>query len=79
MLISTDAKLGLLDEIDKLLFFERGIQGGVNGVGEIRHFCANNDLLPHHNPSKTTTFGAFFDVTSLYAGSMQKNDAYGQL
>ena len=72
MLISTDAKLGLLDEIDKLLFFERGIRGGVNGVGEIRHFCANNGLLPHHNPSKATTFGAFFDVTSLYAGTMQK-------
>ena len=72
MLISTDAKLGLLDEIDKLLFFERGIRGGVNGVGAIRHFYANNDLLPHHNPSKATTFGALFDVTSLYPGTMQK-------
>ena len=71
MLISADAKLGLLDEIDKLLFFERGSRGGVNGVGEIRHFYANNDLLPHHNPSKATTFEAFFDVTSLYAGTMQ--------
>ena len=72
MLISTDAKLGLLDEIDKFLFFERGIRGGVNGVGKIRHLYANNDLLPHHNLSKATTFGAFFDVTSLYSGTMQK-------
>ena len=72
MLISTNAKLGLLDEIDKLLFFERGIRGGVNGVGEIRHFYANNDSLPHHNPGKATTFRAFVDVTSLYAGTMQK-------
>ena len=76
MLISTDAKLGLSDEI---LFFERGIRGGVNGVGEIRQFYANIDLLPHHNPSKATTFGAFFDGTSLYAGTMHKNDTYGQL
>ena len=73
MLISTDAKLALLDEIDKLSIFERGIRGGrVNGFGEIRHFYDNNRLIPHHNPSKATTFGAFFDVTSLYAGTMQK-------
>ena len=51
--------------------------GGVNGVGEIRHFCANNDLLPHNNPSKATTFGTFFDVTSLYAGTMQKKMPMG--
>ena len=24
------------------------------------------------DPNKATTFGAFFDVTSLYAGTMQK-------
>ena len=72
MLISTEAKLGLLDDIDKLLFFERGIRGGVNGIGEIRHFTANNPLLPSFASSETTTFGAFFDVTSLYAGTMQQ-------
>ena len=72
MLISTKVTLGLLDDIDKLLFFERGIRGGVNGIGEIRQFKANNPLLPEHDPNKATTFGAFFDVTSLYARTMQK-------
>ena len=72
MLISTEAKLGLLDDIDKLLFFERALRGGVNGIGEIRHFTAKNPLLPSFASSETTTFGAFFDVTSLYAGTMQQ-------
>ena len=62
--ISTRVKLGLLEDIDMLLFFERRIRGGIKGVGELRHFTANN---PHLN-----TFGAFYDVTSLYAGTMQK-------
>ena len=29
-------------------------------------------MLPHHNATKATTFGAFFDVTSLYVGTMQR-------
>ena len=36
MLLSTEGKLGLLDDTDKLLFFERSIRGGFNGVGEVR-------------------------------------------
>ena len=55
-----------------LLFFERGIRGGINGVGELRHFTANNPHLNTFDPSQKTTFGAFYDVTSLYAGTMQK-------
>ena len=72
MLISTEAKLGLLDDIDKLLFFERSIRGGVNGVGEVRQFRANNSMLGDYDRNEVTTFGGFFDVTSLYAGTMQK-------
>ena len=72
MLISTEAKLSLLDDIDKLLFFERAIRGGVNRIGEIRHITANNPLLLSFSFSVTPTFGAFIDVTSLYAGTMQQ-------
>ena len=68
MLISTEAKLGLLDDNDKLLFFERSICG----VGEVRQFRANNSLLSDYDRNEVTTFGGFFDVTSLYAGTIQK-------
>ena len=72
MLISTRVKMGLLEDVDMLLFFERGIRGGINGVGELRHFTANNSHLNTFDPSQKTTFGAFYDVTSLNAGTMQK-------
>ena len=68
----TNVKLGLLQDVDMLLFFERGIRGGINGIGELRHFTANNPHLNSFDPNEKTTFGAFFDVTSLYAGTMQK-------
>ena len=72
MLISTIVKMGLLEDVDMFLFFERGIRGGINGVGELRHFTANNPHLSTLDRSQKLTFGAFYDITSLYAGTMQK-------
>ena len=72
MLITTSATLGLLTDIDMLLFFEKGIRGGINGIGELRHFVANNKYLDSFDVSQPSVYGAFFDVTSLYAGTMQQ-------
>lgn len=72
MLITTRATLGLLTDVDMLLFFERSIRGGINGIGELRHFEANNQHLGSFDPTKPSVYGAFFDVTSLYAGTMQQ-------
>ena len=41
MLISTKVELGLLTDIDMLLFCERGTRGGISGTGALRHFKAN--------------------------------------
>ena len=70
MLITTGVKMELMQDIDQLLFFEKAIRGGINGLGALRHFEANNKYLDNFNPEKDVTFGAFFDVTSLYAGTM---------
>ena len=77
MLISTNVKLGLLQDVDMLLFFERAIRGEINGVGELRLFTVNSPHLNSFDPNETTTFGAFFDVTSLYAVTMQKTMPLG--
>ena len=42
MLITIRAEIGLLTDIEMLLFCERAIRGGVNGIGALRHFKANN-------------------------------------
>ena len=72
MLISSRVKLGLLQDIYMLLFFALGICGGINGVGELRHFRASTAPLDNFDPRQRTTLGAFYDVASLYAGTMQK-------
>ena len=77
MLITTRVDLGLLSDFD-IMFFGRGIRGGINGIGELRHFRANNRDLDVFDESKANVYGAFFDVTSLYAGTMQ-NFTCGQL
>ena len=77
MLITTGVKLELLQDIDQLLCFEKGIRGGINGLGALRHFEANNKYLENFNSNEECTFGAFFDVTSLYAGTMQKEMPVG--
>ena len=60
MLISTNVKLGLLEDIDMLLFFRTGYPWRYNGVGELRHFKASNPYLESFDGNETTTFGAFF-------------------
>ena len=73
LLITTRATLGLLTDIDLLLFFEKNIRGEINGIGELRHFVANNKDLDSFDVSQPSVYGAFFDVTSLYAGTMQQS------
>ena len=41
MLITTRVDLGLLTNIDMLLFFERGFRGGNNEIGDLRHYQAH--------------------------------------
>ena len=60
MLLSTDVKLGLLEDF-YMLFFERAIRGAVNG--ELRHLEAKNPFLDSFDANEKTR--CFFDVTSL--------------
>ena len=71
MLITTRTQLALLTDIDLLLFFEKGIRGEINGIGELQHFVTNNKDLDSFDVSQPSVYGAFFDVTSLCAGTMQ--------
>ena len=72
MLMTTDVELGLLSDVDMLLFCEKAIRGGLNGVGALPHFRANNKALSDYNKDEKSVYGAFLDVTSLYGGIMMK-------
>ena len=59
------ANLGLLSDIDMLLFFEKCIRGGINGIGELRHFQANNKHMESFDNTKLSVYGAFYDVIPM--------------
>ena len=72
VLNTTEVELGLLSsDIEMLLFFERAIRGGVNGIGALRHFRSNNKYMENFEKSQSSVLWSFFDLTSLYAGTMQ--------
>ena len=72
MLITTKVEIELLPDIDMLLFCENAIRGGINGIGALRTFSANNKYMQNYKANEESMFGAFFDVTSLYAGTMEQ-------
>src|SRR3954467_9601037 len=65
----TGVQLELLRNIDQLLFFERGIRGGVSGIMN-RYARANNPLLHDYNPALPTTFICYMDMNNLYGRAM---------
>ena len=71
MLTTTRVNSDRLIDIDMLLFFVRGIRGGIKGIGELRPFQANERGLDDFDDSKANVCSAFFDVTFFYAGTMQ--------
>ena len=72
MLITTEVEIELLADIDMLLFCENAIRGGINGIVALRTFSANNKYMQNYKANEESVFGAFFDVTSLYAGTMEQ-------
>ena len=65
----TGVHLELLTSIDQLLFFEKGVRGGVSGI-QNRHGRANNPLSPDFDPSKPTKYIAYKDMNNLYGAAM---------
>ena len=53
---TTEVKLDLLSDVDMLLFCERAIRGGLNGIGEKRYMKANNKYLDDFDEGKRTDF-----------------------
>ena len=72
MLKTTKVKLDLLSDIDMLLFCERAIRGGLNGIGEKRYMKANNKYLDDFDEEKQSTYGLYLDVVNFYGGTMMK-------
>ena len=71
MLKMTDVKLRLIDDIDKHLFIEKGMRGGVSCI--TRRYCkANNKYVKDYDKSKENTYITYWDANNLYGWAMSQ-------
>lgn len=69
MMKYTKCSLETIQDVDILLFFERGIRGGISQCSN-RYAEANNKYLPNFNPSEPTKYLIYFDINNMYGKSM---------
>ena len=65
----SQVELELLSDPDMLLFFERGIRGGVSTIFH-RRAQANNKYMKDYDKSKPSVFVPYWDANGLYAWAM---------
>ena len=67
----TGINLELLTDVNKHLFVERGLRGGI--FMESRRYCkANNRHLSDYNPQEETSYIMYYDANNLYGWAMSQ-------
>ena len=65
----TGVKLEKISDIDKYLFIEKGLRGGISYIAK-RYAKANNKYMNDYDPKKLSTFISYLDVNNLYGWPM---------
>ena len=71
LLKKTGVELELFTDLEKHLFVERGIRGGISMVSK-RYAKANNPLVPDYDVSKPNSYIMYLDANNLYGWTMSK-------
>ena len=65
MLKMTDVKLEKISDIDKYLFIEKGLRGGISYIAK-RYNEANNKYMKNYDPKKPSKFITYLDMNNLH-------------
>ena len=71
MLKMTGIKLEKISDIDKYLFIEKGLRGGISYIAKC-HAKANNKYAINYDPKKPSTFTSYLDMNNLYGWAMSE-------
>ena len=76
MLKMTGVKLEKISNIDKYLFIEKGLRGGISYIAK-RYAKANNKYMKDYDPKKPSKFITYLDMNNLYGWAMSSYLPYG--
>ena len=76
MLKMTGIKLEKISDIDKYLFIEKGLRGGISYIAK-RYAKANNKYMKDYDPKKPSKFITYLDMNNLYGWAMSSYLPYG--
>ena len=71
MLKMTGIKLEKISDIDKYLFIEKGLRGGISYIAK-RYAKANNKYMNDYDPKKPSKFISYLHMNNLYGWAMSE-------
>ena len=71
MLKIVGIKLEKIPDIDKYLFIEKGLRGGISYIAK-RYAKANNKYMNDYDPKESSTFISYLDMNDLYGWAMSE-------
>ena len=78
MLKMTGVKLEKISDIDKYLFIEKGLGGGISYIAK-RYSKANNKYMKEYDPKKQSTIMLYLDMNNSYVWAMSEYLPYKEL
>ena len=75
MLKMTGVKLEKISDIDKYLFIEKGLRGGISYIAK-RYTKASNKYMKNYDSKKPSKYILYLDMSNLYGWAMSGYLAY---